>query len=75
MIGMIIVENTLARNNPGAFSDAIKADISDMMYMEAMRAMPMTALILFTFFNFIHFALLSIDYNNYIEFWDKKQGK
>jgi hypothetical protein len=50
MIGITIVLKTLAKNNPGACSDANNAEINEMIYMEAISIMPTRAAVRFTFF-------------------------
>ena len=50
MIGITIVLNTLAKNNPGNCSVAKNAEINDIRYMERIKATPTNAAIRFTFF-------------------------
>jgi hypothetical protein len=50
MIGMTIVEKILARNSPGAFSEAKIAENSEIAYMDNIKIIPMTELIRFTLF-------------------------
>jgi hypothetical protein len=50
MIGMTIVEKILARNNPGAFSEAKIAANRDIAYMDRINMIPMMELIRFTLF-------------------------
>lgn len=57
MIGMMTELNMLAKNKPGACLEEKIAEIMDMIYMEAINTIPITAAICFTFFMLCPFLI------------------
>jgi hypothetical protein len=68
MIGITIVQNILAKNNPKVCSDAKRADINETRYMDKIKAMPTMAATRFTLFIIASFLMTIVIFIILVDF-------